>query len=137
MDQSPFRNPNPLAGRVATLIAIAFLAGCASPKADATKAMPATPVSVAVAKEESVPIDVTAVGTVEPSAIIQVRSRVSGELMRVSLVEGSEVHEGDLLFEIDPRPYREALRQAEANVAKDTAQLKQAEANVLRDQALL
>jgi multidrug efflux system membrane fusion protein len=57
--------------------------------------------------------------------------------MRVSLVEGSEVHEGDLLFEIDPRPYREALRQAEANVAKDTAQLKQAEANVLRDQAQL
>ena len=117
--------------------AIAFLAGCASPKAESSKAMPATPVSVAVAKEEAVPIEVTAVGTVEPSAIIQVRSRVSGELIRVSLVEGSDVQEGDLLFEIDPRPYQETLRQAEANVAKDNAQIKQAEANLLRDQAQL
>jgi multidrug efflux system membrane fusion protein len=53
------------------------------------------------------------------------------------LIEGSEVHQGDLLFEIDPRPYNEALRQAEAALAKDTAQLKQAEANVVRDQAQL
>jgi multidrug efflux system membrane fusion protein len=74
---------------------------------------------------------------VEPSAVVQIRSRVSGELTRVSLIEGSEVHQGDLLFEIDPRPYNEALRQAEAALAKDTAQLKQAEAIVVRDQAQL
>lgn len=135
LDRSQYCNPNSRAN--ALLVVVACLAGCASPKADSKQAMPPTPVSVAVAKEETVPIEVTAVGTVEPSAIIQVRSRVSGELTRVSLVEGSEVHQGDLLFEIDPRPYREVLRQAEASVAKDTAQLQQAEANVLRDQAQL
>lgn len=118
--------------------AAVLLSGCGSaPHADAAKGMPATPVSVAVAKEADVPNDVTAVGTVEASSVIQVRTRVSGELTKVALVEGSEVHEGDLLFEIDQRPYREALRQAEAAVAKDNAQLKQAEANLLRDQAQL
>ncbi|MCU1334920.1 MAG: efflux transporter, family, subunit [Bryobacterales bacterium] len=154
MDQPHFSNPNSRANRAAgqirqaelmpspskallLLVVMICLSGCASPKADSPKSIPPTPVSVAVAKEEAVPIEVTAVGTVEPSAIIQVRSRVSGELTRVSLIEGSEVHQGDLLFEIDPRPYNEALRQAEAAVAKDTAQLKQAEANVVRDQAQL
>ena len=145
MDHPQFRIPNLRVNRPAPflsqalllLVVLACLSGCASPKADAAKSIPATPVSVAVAKEETVPIEVTAVGTVEPSAVIQVRSRVSGELTRVSLVEGSEVHQGDLLFEIDPRPYREALRQTEAAAAKDTALLKQAEANLARDQAQL
>jgi multidrug efflux system membrane fusion protein len=119
------------------LVFTVCLGGCASPKADSAKSIPLTPVSVAIATEEAVPIEVTAVGTVEPSAVVQIRSRVSGEITRVSLIEGSEVHQGDLLFEIDPRPYNEALRQAEAALAKDTAQLKQAEANVVRDQAQL
>jgi multidrug efflux system membrane fusion protein len=136
MDQRQPHNPHPLANR-ALLAVLVCLCGCTAPKAESAKSIPPTPVSVAVAKEETVPVDVTAVGTVEPSAVVQVRSRVSGELIRVSMIEGSDVHEGDLLFEIDPRPYREALRQAEASVAKDTAQLKQAEANVVRDQAQL
>jgi multidrug efflux system membrane fusion protein len=141
MDQFQLCDPKARTSVVAgpiLLAVIVALAGCTSPKADSTKqGMPATPVSVAIAKEQPVPIEVTAVGTVEPSSIIQVRSRVSGELISVNLVEGSDVRDGDLLFEIDPRPYREALRQAEANVAKDNAQVKQAEANLLRDQAQL
>ena len=52
-------------------------------------------------------------------------------------VEGSNIRKGDLLFEIDPRPYRESLRQAEAAVAKDRAQLQQAQANRARDLAQL
>jgi multidrug efflux system membrane fusion protein len=97
--------------------------------------MPAVPVSVTAAVRESVPVEVRAVGSVEPSATIQVKSQVAGELVGVRFTEGGYIQKGALLFEIDTRPYREALRQAEAAVAKDQAQLKQAEANLGRDQA--
>lgn len=94
---------------------------------------PAVPVSVAIASEESVPLEVHAIGTVEASAVIQVKSQVAGELTSVHFVEGGYVNQGDLLFDIDPRPYQDALRQAEAAVLRDGAQLRQAEANLARD----
>jgi len=122
---------------VAGIAALGFLSGCTSPKADSPVAAVPTPVTVAVAKQETVATEVTAVGTAEPSAVIQVRSRVPGEVTKVALVEGGEVRQGDLLFEIDPRPYRNAVRQAEAAITRDTALLKQAEANLARDQAQL
>lgn len=96
---------------------------------------PPTPVSVAVAAEETVPVELRAVGTVQPSVTVQVRSQIAGELMSVHFAEGSDVKQGDLLFEIDKRPYEEALRQAEATLARDTAQLHQYEANIARDRA--
>ncbi len=95
--------------------------------------MPPVPVSVAVAAEESVPVEIRAIGTVEPSSTVQIKSQVAGELMSVHFTEGRDVHKDDLLFEIDPRPYRDALAQAEAAVAKDRAQLAQAQANLARD----
>ncbi len=76
-----------------------------------------------------------AVGNVEPYRTVQVKSQIAGELMSVRFTEGSQIKQGDLLFEIDSRPYREALRQAEAAVARDNAQLRQAEANLGRDRA--
>ncbi|MDQ2901136.1 MAG: efflux RND transporter periplasmic adaptor subunit [Acidobacteriota bacterium] len=117
------------------LVALAIIAGgCQAPKsAQSAGAPPPVPVSVAVAKTESVPLEIRAVGTVEPSSIIQVKSQVSGELMRVQFIEGGNVKKGDPLFLIDPRPYQQALRQAEAAVSRDQAQLRQAQANVARD----
>lgn len=115
------------------LLLILALAGCKSPQTQATNAPPPVPVSVAPATEESVPSEIQAVGTVEASAVIQVRTQVSGELTRVAFAEGSEVHKDDLLFEIDPRPYQDALRQAEAALSRDTAQMHLAEANLNRD----
>jgi len=97
--------------------------------------MPPTPVSIAVATQESVPVLLRAVGTVEPSATVQVKSQIAGQLMSVHFTEGADVKEGDLLFEIDPRPYQEALKQAEATLARDSAQQHQAEANVAHDRA--
>ncbi len=96
---------------------------------------PPVPVSIAVATQESVPIEVKAVGTVEPSVTIQVKSQIAGELMKVHFVEGGNVNKGDLLFTIDPRPYEEALRQAEAAIAKDTAIVRQSQAALQRDEA--
>ena len=116
-------------------LAAALLAGCSSRQTQSAGAPPATPVSVAVVTQESVPVEIRAIGAVEASATVQVKSQIAGELLSVKFTEGGNVNRGDLLFEIDARPYREALRQAEAAVARDGAQLRQAEANLARDQA--
>jgi multidrug efflux system membrane fusion protein len=84
-----------------------------------------------------VPIRVESVGNVESYSTVEVKAQVAGPLMAVKFTEGSNVTQGDLLFEIDPRPFREALRQAEAALAKDEAQLRVAEATLARSQAQL
>jgi multidrug efflux system membrane fusion protein len=96
---------------------------------------PATPVSAAKAVQESVPTEVRVIGTVEASAIVQVKSLIGGQLERVAFTEGQNVSKADLLFQIDPRPYQEALSQAEAAVVRDRAQIAQAEAQLARDAA--
>ncbi len=121
---------------VVVLFALA-LGACRSPAVKSAGPPPPVPVSVAVATEESVPREIHAIGTVEPSATVQVKSQIAGELLAVRFVEGGNVRKGDLLFQIDPRPYLDALRQAEATVARDRAQLRQAEANEGKDNAQL
>jgi multidrug efflux system membrane fusion protein len=117
------------------LLAALLLTGCNSPKAQSAPAMPPVPVSVAVAAQESLPVDIRAIGSVEPFETVQVKSQIAGQLMSVHFTEGGNVNQGDLLFEIDPRPYRDALRQMEAALSRDQAQLRQAEANLARDTA--
>jgi multidrug efflux system membrane fusion protein len=113
-------------------------AGCSTPQAESgAPAFPPVPVTTAQAVEESVPFQIRTVGTVEPYSTVEVKSQVAGPLMKVNFAEGANVNQGDLLFEIDSRPFREALRQAEAAVAKDEAQLRVADANVARSRAQL
>ena len=97
--------------------------------------MPAVPVSVIQAAQESVPTELRAVGTVEASAVVQVKSQIAGELNSVSFTEGQNVAKGDLLFRIDARPYEDALHQAEAAIERDRAMIAQADANLARDNA--
>ena len=80
-------------------------------------------------------MELHAIGTVEASAVIQVKPQVAGELTKADFVEGAMVNKGDLLFEIDKRPYIDAQRQAEAALAKDQALLEQSEANLAHDTA--
>jgi membrane fusion protein, multidrug efflux system len=99
--------------------------------------MPPVPVTTGQAIQESVPIQIRTVGTAEPSLTVEVKSQVAGPLLNVRFSEGANVNQGDLLFEIDARPFREALRQAEAALSRDEAQLRVAEANLGRSQAQL
>lgn len=119
----------------AIVVACAVLAGCASQKAPPPMGPPPVPVTLATAGTQSVQQMLQAIGNVEPSATVQVRPQVAGELVHANFAEGQNVRKGDLLFQIDPRPFRDALLQSEAAVARDRALLAQAQATVSRDQA--
>jgi len=90
------------------------------------------PVSVATVVEKPKAVIARAVGNVEASSTVEVRSQVTGELMAVSFNEGQDVTAGQELFTIDPRPFDAALKQAQAALQKDTAQLKNAQADLER-----
>ena len=79
------------------------------------------PVVTAKAQAKSVPVNIPAVGTVEPVTTVQIRAQVTGQLSAVHFSEGQDVKKGQLLFTIDPRPFQAALQQAQAVLARDTA----------------
>lgn len=111
--------------------AVLAAAGCSERPGSAQSAPgppPAIPVAIAVAEDREVPLQITAVGTVQAYTTVAVKSQVAGQVTRVHFAEGQNVERGDLLFTIDPRPLEATVRQMEANVAKDQAQLRQAEA---------
>lgn len=94
------------------------------------------PVRVAPAVKGDFPLYYKALGTVTALNTINVRSRVGGELMKISFEEGQMVKAGDLLAEIDPRPYQNALLQAEGTLLQNQAQLKNAQVDVERYRGL-
>ena len=110
-----------------------LLGGCRSQTSVAAGPPPAMPVTTATASIQPAPLDIRAVGMVEPSTHIEVKSQIAGQIMSIHFVEGQDVNEGQTLFDIDARPYRDALEQAEATVARDRAQLNQAIATVQKD----
>lgn len=95
------------------------------------------PVSVARVERRAVPYEIQATGTVEPMRTVAVTSRVGGMLQRVRFAEGEEVREGQVLFEIDARPFAAALLQAEASMSRDVAQAENAVREAARYQALV
>ncbi len=97
---------------------------------------PAVPVTVAQAEQRTVPFEITAPGTVEPMRAVAVSAQVTGIVTTVRFREGEDVREGDVLVQIDPRPYRNALQQAEATLARDVIQLGNARRQVERYQGL-
>ncbi|MGH7914036.1 MAG: efflux RND transporter periplasmic adaptor subunit, partial [Candidatus Binataceae bacterium] len=97
----------------------------------------AVPVLVAHAIQKTVPIQLHAIGTVEAYSTVSVKSQIDGYIAAVSFHEGQDVKKGDLLVQIDPRPYQAALNQAEANLARDRAQLAQAATDERRYSYLL
>jgi membrane fusion protein, multidrug efflux system len=105
---------------------------------DASRAgAPPPPPSVKVEPvvEEDVPISAEWVGTLVGYITAQIRARVTGHLISQNYAEGAVVKAGDLMFQVDPRPYQAALDQAEANLLQAQSQLSQAKAQVSASQA--
>lgn len=131
MQQSILSSPtgSPRRGRrllfVLVLLAIAAAVFLLFGKKGGRGPMPAptVPVRVATVRQQSMPHFLNGLGTVTPSADVLVTSRVDGQLMRLHFTEGQHVSAGDLLAEIDPRPFEAALAEARGTLARDKAQL--------------
>jgi len=95
------------------------------------------PVAVALARKGDMAVNLTGLGTVTAMNSVTVKSRVDGQLVRVVFTEGQMVRQGDLLAEIDPRPFQVQLMQAEGQLAKDQAASQNALADLKRLQGLV
>src|SRR6202163_475319 len=95
------------------------------------------PVVAALVRKGSIDVYIDALGTVTPRNSVVVRSRVDGQLMSVAFREGQDVKAGDLLAQIDPRPFEVILTQANGQMAHDQAQLKNAQLDLERYRTLL
>jgi membrane fusion protein, multidrug efflux system len=95
-------------------------------RADGARTREAIPVLVATAARKTMAIQVRAVGNVEAFSTVSVKSQITGVLTQAHFKEGQNVKKGQLLFTIDPRPLEAALKQGEANLARDVAQLQNA-----------
>jgi multidrug efflux system membrane fusion protein len=94
------------------------------------------PVAVAPVKRGDLNRFLSAIGTVTAFNTVTVKTRVDGQIVNVAFKEGQTVQKGDLLVEIDPRPYQAALAQALGTLAKDEATLANAKTTLARDQML-
>ena len=94
------------------------------------------PVRIAKVTQQTIPVRVDAIGTVQAHSIVQIKSRVDGQIMSAGFKEGQKVKKGDLLFQMDPRPFMAQLKLVEANRARDVAQLEKAKSDLERYSAL-
>jgi membrane fusion protein, multidrug efflux system len=134
-----------------TIVLSLILAGCGDKAQSADKGAPsaggkggksgkggggAAPVLVAQVQRQKVPVVIDAIGAVEPIRMTAVRSQVTGILEKIAFKEGQDVKQGDLLFQVDPRPFQGMLNSALADLQKAKVQLENARSQVARYQAL-
>ncbi|MBI4690886.1 MAG: biotin/lipoyl-binding protein [Nitrospirae bacterium] len=90
------------------------------------------PVTVDSVIKKTVPVQLRAIGNIEAYSTVDIKARVAGELTHVYFSEGQDVNKGDLIFNIDSRPYKTALESAQANLARDIALAKKADEDAKR-----
>jgi multidrug efflux system membrane fusion protein len=117
---------------VAAAGALAFAKRSSPTPTAASAPPPAVPVVASVVAQHDVPIYMRGVGTVIAYNTVVVRSQIQGQITSINFTEGQSVHAGDLLAQIDPRPYQAQLDQYTANRDRDQAQLANARANLNR-----
>lgn len=118
-------------------ISLFFALTACTAKKEPPKAKPAVPVTVAIVARKDVPVQVRAIGNVEAYNTVSIKAQVNGIVSIVHFREGQDVRKGELLFTIDPRPFQAALKQAEAQLAKDQSQVKLYQEQLRRYGALL
>ncbi len=131
--------------RIITILALAagcgFSLGCSSADSKQQKAQAAAPraVSVAVAQvqRQDVPVYLSGLGAVTAFNTANIKSRVDGQIMKVNVREGQNVNQGELLIEIDSRPFQVQLEQMQAQLFRDQAQLRDAKLNLDRYTSLI
>jgi membrane fusion protein, multidrug efflux system len=101
-------------------------------KVEAEPTPPTVPIVAGTVAQHDVPIYLTGVGTVIAYNTDVVRAQIQGQIISINFTEGQTVHAGDLLAQIDPRPYQAMVEQYTGNLERDQAQLKNAEANLTR-----
>ena len=121
-----------------TLVLCGAPAGCSrgQKNAKASGPPPAVPVGVATVKQRDFPVYLTGLGSVQAFNTVSLKTRIDGQITEVNFQEGQDVKQGELLIQIDPRPYQVALEQAQANLQRDEAQLTNAKVQYERMKAL-
>jgi multidrug efflux system membrane fusion protein len=125
---------------IVAAISLALLPACTQKSSGADKKTAGTmvvPVVVTQAIAQDFPIELRNIGNVEAYATVLIRSQITGQITKIHFREGQEVKTGDMLFTIDPRPAQGALRQAEADLKRDQAQLVSAKLEFERAKKLL
>ncbi|TCM22105.1 multidrug efflux system membrane fusion protein [Novosphingobium sp. PhB165] len=122
---------------LAALVLVALGVRHFATKARESNGRPAAAVNVGKAVRADVPVNISALGTVQPVVTATVRTQLAGTLFKLFFQDGQMVRQGQVLAQIDPRPYALALAQAKANLARDQAQLAAAQVDLGRYQTLL
>ena len=136
------RNAQSLAAVIVLAAVGAISIGCSSaadPKSKAQAAGPVRAVSVAVApvQKQDVPVYLSGLGAVTAFNTANIKSRVDGQIMKVNFREGQDVRQGELLIEIDARPFEVQVEQLQAQLFRDQAQLRDAKLNLERYTSLI
>ncbi len=113
------------------LLFILILGGCSDTPSSKAKAengpkKRAVPVLIGISGQKTVPVELQAIGTVEPFATVAIKAQITGTLQRIHFQEGADVKKGDVLFSLDPRPFTAMLGQAQGALIRDKAQLDNA-----------
>src|SRR3954470_7217730 len=117
--------------------ALGMIVACSKGEGASARQTPSVPVEVAPAVQISAPVELSANGIVEPLQTVHVQAQVGGLIQSVNFREGDAVSRGQVLFRLDPRPFENALRQAQAALARDAAQAANAARDADRYKALV
>lgn len=138
MHTRQIRRQSSLCSQAYVLLAFALiLFGCTDTKPAQAPRREAVPVSAATVAQKTMPVEIRAIGNVEPYASVAVKARVDGQIIEAAVRDGDFVQKGDLLFRLDPRPFEAQLKQAEATLARDRAELANARSKERRYRELL
>ena len=113
-------------------LSVLLIIGLGACREDAPPPSPPVPVTLASVERQAVPFELAATGTVEPLQTVAVQPQVNGPIVRIAFREGQDVEKGQVLFQIDPRPFQAALDRAEAILERDKAQAANARQEAAR-----